>query len=468
MAISYNQTLLTKDNTIDLFGTAVGLFEDYSLSALMRAIVVKNEPNLKGSDLQKAVGMSYLRAHSAEDIPELIKEYPNGLHVVRFESNSSLDDVFKTLGYVSSQDNNIVKAVEMYLTQFIRTRIYLNESEKRLSIIVNKQIDVKYIRQLLSVLCKLLPWYFGESLSEEEVGFFKSLSGPDINKADSILIEYVNKIAIEWGIRERIIASTLNGYGDILRNDRIQTVQSLYADCADRIRRYNRNLADEYVNFDALATELNALRLAPQKGDEEIISFFINHTNISIVDTSHAVITYDVTDTLEYYNFEECVKLFDNKHSWLNNAYAPEFLKVAREIFVNKRGIIKVAGEFSLTDMKLVQPQRGSLCNNFGVMPNPHVYYYGCSGGNDKYYHQFAESGEWDLGIEQSISAAKNWNVGDSSAGSRMFSWLYSNQNMPCIYYKNGEEVSDINNAEIISFEEFSKRMEERWSSNNG
>ena len=82
---------------------------------------------------------------------------------------------------------------------------------------------------------------------------------------------------------------------------------------------------------------------------------------------------------------------------------------------------------------------------------HPHIYFYGCGGGNDQYYSKYADSGDWELAIEQAIGAVKNLNFGDSTVVAKMIDWLEHHNSIPCIRMSDtGELVSLKHFIEII------------------
>ena len=79
------------------------------------------------------------------------------------------------------------------------------------------------------------------------------------------------------------------------------------------------------------------------------------------------------------------------------------------------------------------------------VLPHPHIYFYHCAGGNDQYYSKYADSGEWQLAIEQAIGATKNLNFGDSTVVGRMIRWLDSHRNVRCIKLADSDKIVSVN-----------------------
>jgi len=168
---------------------------------------------------------------------------------------------------------------------------------------------------------------------------------------------------------------------------------------------------------------------------------------------------FGVDDTLEFYDEDEFMRLLGNTRSFLHN-YSDRTRKGLRAIFADHKGVLRVNAVFDLQQFKLVNPRQHDAFIN-DSMPNPHIHFYGCSGGNGQYYSQYANSGDWDLGIEQAISATKNLSWGDSTVCNRMIQWL-EGSTQPCIYVAEGlqpiERVSK--EMRLVSFQDFLRLIE--------
>ena len=141
---------------------------------------------------------------------------------------------------------------------------------------------------------------------------------------------------------------------------------------------------------------------------------------------------YGVDDTLEYYDTDLLEEIIDNDESFLYD-YEDDTVELVKAIFVENKGIIRTNSVFTLNAGGLVSPERhGSFVSE--SMPQPHIHFYACSGGNSTYYKQYADRGEWDMAIEQSIAATKNLNFGDSTVCEKMLEWIEEHMNTKFIY----------------------------------
>ncbi len=208
-------------------------------------------------------------------------------------------------------------------------------------------------------------------------------------------------------------------------------------------------------------TLLSALESQKPSEDDSAFRFFASHRNLRIDEVNGTSVMYTVDDTLEYYDEEELERLLENSDGWAAICYDESFLQSVRALLLEKRGILRVCASFRLSDMSLVSPLKGEWRVPESV-PNPHIYSFACSGANAQYYARYAKSGDWDLAVEQSISAAKNWNVGDSTVGRNLFSWLESNDLIPCIYVGDGSRLDGYTEGlRLVSFDEFKKLVSE-------
>jgi hypothetical protein len=161
-----------------------------------------------------------------------------------------------------------------------------------------------------------------------------------------------------------------------------------------------------------------------------------------------------VNETLEFYDLDEFNRISENSHSFLHD-FLDSTVRGIRAIFGERKGVIRVDAEFTLQNFKAILSREGDHSTE-NSMPNPHIYFFGCDGANGQYYSQYAESGEWDLAIEQAIAATKNLNWGDSTVCKRMLRWIEENAYTPFIYVDNGTPIEKVTkDMKLVSFMDF-------------
>lgn len=456
--------ILVGDDANEVFGGCQPIDNDWSIDALIRAIVLKYG-NFAIEDLAAKVINGRHRARTRADMEVYLRDYTHEvLTIVEcigcFDENASSDSDWKT---EFSFDGKPFP-VSQYLSQFGRTKIYLNETQKRIVAFVDRRATNIWVQALESVMCRLMPWYYPADLPEEEQKFYRSIAVD--NKAVSpeekieIFVRYVNGIAEKINFRELKLHKLLDGIADRARKSRISELSSSVASMRNSINRLTNDLSRQYEALDANILELNALENAVPESDNSMFTFFNTHKQVCLLDVYDNSLRFGVDDTLEFYDEEEFDRLLNNGRSFLYG-YDARMRNGLKAIFTDRKGVLRVNAVFELQQFKLVYPcEGGSFIAD--AMPNPHIYFYGCSGGNGQYYSQYAASGDWDLGIEQAISATKNLSWGDSTVCNRMIRWLENCGECPCVYVaENLQPIERVTkDMRLVTFREFLRMIE--------
>lgn len=454
---------LVSDDANEVFGGCLPIDNDWSLDALVRAIVLK----YGNFDIenQSVVAVGRKRARSRTDM-ELVLNNTYGTEALTiveclncFDENADGGSEWKTEFTFGGKPF----PVSQYLSQFSRTKIYLSEKQRRLVAFVDRRATNIWVQALESVMCRLMPWYYPADLPEEEQKFYKSIAVD--NKAVTpeekveIFVCYVNEVAEKINFRDFKLHKLLDGIADRARQSRITFLSNTVTDTRNSVNRLMRELSHQYEALDAYLRELNALENAEPESNNAMFTFFSAHKQVHLLNVYDNSLRFGVDDTLEFYDEDEFMRLLKNTRSFLYN-YNERTRKGLKAIFADRKGVLRVTAVFDLQQFKLVYPRQGDSFVT-DSMPNPHIYFYGCSGGNGQYYSQYANSGDWDLGIEQAISATKNLSWGDSTVCNRMIQWL-EDSTQPCIYVAEGFQPIDrvTTGMTLVTFQDFLKLIE--------
>lgn len=465
MQISRERMTLVGDDANELLGNCQAIDNDWSIYALIRAIVLKYG-NCGIEDLAANVEVMYAHVHRPTEMKALLSDtYKNNALTIVTCTNcfdEAIDGGFdwKTQFTFNSKPF----PVNQYLSQFGRTKIYLNEKQKRLVAFVDRRVTNVWIQALESLICRLMPWYYPADLPEEELKFYTSIAvdnkmiTPE-EKID-IFVRYVNKIAENINFRDFKLHKLLDGIADKARQSRISTLNNAVTNTRTAINNLMIDIESQYKLLDENLLELRALENVEPESNNAMFTFFSNHKQIHLIYVFDNSIRFGVDDTLEFYDEEEFSRLLDNQRSFLYE-FDEKVRKGLAAIFLEHKGVLRVNAVFDLHQFRLVNPRQGDYSIS-AAMPNPHIYFYGCSGGNGQYYSQYANSGDWDLGIEQAISATKNLNWGDSTVCKHMISWLQNNKTHPCVYVTDKllpiEKVTK--EMRLVTFQDFIKMIE--------
>ena len=464
--------ILVGDDANEVLGGCQPIDNDWSIDALVRAIVLKYG-NFDIEDLAVNVVVERTRARSRTDMEYFLSDACSAAAVTIVECLNCFDENADGGSEWTTEFTFGGKPfpVSQYLSQFGRTKIYLSERQKRLVAFVDRRATNIWVQALESVMCRLMPWYYPADLPEEEQKFYRSIAVD--NKAVTpeekieVFVRYVNEVAEKINFREVKLHKLLDGIADKARQGRIASLSASVMDIRNRITRLIADLSGKYHTLDERLLELNALENAAPEQDNTMFKFFNTHKQLRLIDAYDNALRFGVDDTLEFYDEDEFTRLLHNTHSFLHG-YSAITRKGLKAIFADHKGVLRVNAMFELLQFKLVHPlERESFVVD--AMPNPHIYFYGCSGGNDQYYSQYAENGDWDLGIEQAISATKNLNWGDSTVCRRMIEWLEDTR-CPCVYVAEGLQPIErvTKEMKLVTFQEFLTMIEEEGDETNG
>ena len=457
--------ILVGDDANEVLGGCQPIDNDWSIDALVRAIVLKYG-NFDVEDLAVNVMVERRRARSRTDMELYLSDsYRNeALTIVEclncFDENADGGSEWKTEFTFGGKPF----PVSQYLSQFGRTKIYLSERQKRLVAFVDRRATNIWVQALESVMCRLMPWYYPADLPEEEQKFYRSIAVD--NKAVTpeekveIFVRYVNEVAENINFRDFKLHRLLDGIVDRARQARISSLSTTVSNTRTSIARLINDLTRHYHTLDANLLELNALENAEPESNDAMFTFFSTHKQVHLLDVYDNSLRFGVDDTLEFYDEDEFSRMLRSTRSFLYE-YDKNTRKGLKAIFADHKGVIRVNAVFDLQQFKLVTPRQNEAFVT-EAMPNPHIYFYGCSGGNDQYYSQYAENGDWDLGIEQAISATKNLAWGDRVVCTRMINWLRNNDAYPCIYV--AEKLQPIDRVtkemKLVTFQDFLRMIE--------
>lgn len=463
MQISKERIVLVGADADDVFGEHQIFDGDVSLSALMRAIVI-NYGNYSTTEVGAKAIVSRSRVSSASDMEYILGKSYSHIALCVVECSRCFDEsITLPSGWQSEFElNGKSFPVNQYLSQFAKTKIVVNPEDKRIVAYVERRANHIWCQALESILCRMMPWYFPSDLTEEEKGFFTAISvDKKTENVEDIFVQYVNKIAEKINFRDMKLHKFLDGVADRARQSRMSGLKREISNYRHAIERLMTDMSNHYSTLDKMTMELTGLELMEPETDNAMFNFFKNHKNLTILDIDDSYLQFGVDDTLEFYDDAEFQRIASRPTTYIGRR-SEEFRSVLHSLFIERRGIIRVNAVFNLKNFKLIEPQQNrTFIDN--AMPNPHIGWFGCSGGNGSYYAQYAKSGDWDLAIEQAISATKNLNWGDSIVASHMLDWMESNRHSRYIYVSDGSPIEKVtNDMKLVSLDEFIKIINEK------
>lgn len=453
---------LTGGDANRVFGDPSSVGGSTAISVVLRAIVLRHDG---ADDSQEALrAKTRVTSNRVSDKSDMLSLF-GGNSAISIASTNR-EDLFKESFDECADwielDRERHPAV-LYTSQIAPTRIFINENQHRAIAIAAKTISSLWVQAFVGSIPTVLKWYFPsvKDIPADEIAFFRSVGlrkgseQESEEKLSKAITDFADKVADETGFVEKsrslFIRGSLSGYFNRTRDKRIRVLENDMDDVVRNIDSYTSRLIGLYGDLDRIRTDLCGLKTIKNASSESIIKFFEEHKQITLIhyDEDSGDITYGVDETLEFFDDDEVEDVIDNDDSFLYNC-GDTTIDVFKAIFRDKKGVFRVNTEFMLNVGSLVRPVRHTSFIE-DAMPQPHLYFYGCSGGNDKYYAEFAKRGEWDMAIEQSIAATKNINFGDVTVSERMMEWIEDHQDVKCIY---------INDGSLVSIREFADKLQ--------
>lgn len=456
------------------FGTPIEVGGDWSLSAFLRATAINNNPGDPG----RVAKESRVSSVAGESNARVECVFTDGNESVVTLIRVPDPELFEKCAVASAgwmEFDQPSQPLNAYLSQFSQkradkqdgTRLFVNqETHKVVALVYGSYLSGEWVQALISLLPRVMTWAFSGTKEEIKALCFSLSYVPNKEQdaAKAALIEYCKAAAAKADIRGIIISSAITGVADKMRKTRISALESARTSYEESINSFEKKLADVYRSYEEVVMELNALLKTSKKDDDSFREFFINHKDIDILSTQlDGTIEYDVTAPLQYYDEAEFRAMVENKDSVLYTSLPSHVVPILKAVFGEKLGVFQVTARFKLVALKLVSPVR-RVMKNGDCAPNPHIYFHACSGGNDKYYAQYAKTGEWDLAIEQSCAATRNLNVGDLTVFQEFARWINENRQVKCVW--TNPDLSKVDKitgkTELITIAEFAKRIAEK------
>lgn len=456
------------------FGTPIEIGRDLSLAAFLRATAIRNG----ATDPSEVAAKSRLTVLNTSD-GELL------------EARLSESDLDYSVDVITVSDADAFGAgkaeqpgwvectgkppyINAYLSQFgvevngksEGTRVFVNADHCRVVVWVYAPsvLSEYWVQSLVSVLPLVMTWFFSSPLDSRAIAKrFAYDHKTDRSVAESALKEYCADAEERIDIRGLLIDAALSGFADTARRNQMAS----YTSTCERLRRdiasYSTQLGNWYAELDSAEVMLRALMEASPRYDDELKSFFTGHKDITIVSVEDGTLKYGVTAPLQYYDVDEFNGILENKNSWLCRRDEDD-VKVLTAIMRDKLGVMRVNATFALQGMRHVTMVQDEMTDK-QCAPNPHIVHFACGGSNDSYYSRYAESGDWDLAVEQSCSATRNLAVGDVAVFGWFLDWLFADDHKDIKFIWVNPDLSPLDadsitdETELISMSEFKARL---------
>ena len=300
-------TIITSSDANVFFGKTTFPLDSETLEATLRFIALKHNQG----DFEKVKAIEVLTSvfHDGYDGDSLARGAEAELSIYVARSGASLLAINEE-GWVSLDTPPY--PVAPFLSKFSETRVYVNETAKKTIIFVRNTTE-KWVDGLCSSMFRILPWYFKDGISDDEMALFKALN----ERNNEAFKKIINKACEGYDFRASCMKRTLIGWGDGSRKQQIENLKKQCEQYINTITSYERNIAETLASLGNAQCNLSALEAQKDGNANDVYDFFMNHKQLTVVSANKNslgnTLCYRVTETIEYYDKDAFMRMYENR-----------------------------------------------------------------------------------------------------------------------------------------------------------
>lgn len=471
------------------FGTNYLSLDDMLVEVVLRYVALTHRGDTPIDEL-KIPRITYWGEKSANQVNKAWLEETMGSNygdvLVLRSSFSNVENIDEYVKETWGQEWETLDTKEFPLNDFLskidstgnyETKCFINSQTENV-VIIAKTISTKWKRTLTSALFRILRRFYPtpEAAQQDKelfssismLGSAKKIKHPvtgELTTVDLIAKEKIFNLAEKSceGIdfANYALMGMLRGYASAAFKRQIGTLENEQINIVNNIANYEQTIAQWYDRLKNLENNLSLLRGTASKDETEksIVQFFKTHKEISVqsVESSDygAKIFYFVKTTLEYFDEDEFMRISQNRNSYYNSR-CPEYdfaRPLIKAALIDGLAEIKVQSEFYLNNLNSITVGYHDTCYEDNThMPHPHLAGFRCLGANSQYIQKYCQEGNWDMAIEQTISATKNINFSDSTVIQRFMGEIYRRRNSKkCFALPDGRELTALEFTQYLA-----------------
>lgn len=329
-----------------------------------------------------------------------------------------------------------VERITKFFENSFRIRCYINESIKSTQVFIDNNNASKFHYMQCGIVA-MLPWYFDKEsgLTEEEKNLLSSLT----KNTDSEFVSIVDKFAEKYDMSKILATDKLKDFEsasskraakDMLRSisDKVSKI-SEYNSRIIKLTREKRDMEIKYLGYMAMAEKESS-------NDSQLMKYFLNSRNVFLENVGDDSITFAVKT---YINEDP-----DKYKPYLNNpsfdtyrahSASPDAVNdmknLMRAIFIHRILKIRTCAAFTFY---LSGGMEGIKYYDFGsryknYLPNPHIYYYRCTGDYTGMVNDMLNSHEYVEAIDACVISAGSLNFNDGAVMIEFNKTMWDNRN---------------------------------------
>lgn len=428
--------------------------DDVSFITTLRALLMNRLPedktlqfftrNVSLSDTDPAVFSENLGS-TAEDTLLLMNCFTDILD--SDEESAANEAKFRSIPV--PQNWRELEDVTAFFAQKMSCRVFLCE-EKRISVVLVHDMNLKKMHLVQCVIPKLIPWYFEQSrLSVLERELLLSLKERYSHK----YLQALSCIADSEEFKRLKIASMISNLKRrSLENKRqstvclIQTMRDKIASFEEQIAKLNEEINEENYKLNGIMVSINEGTFS----DDSFVQFVSSNRDVEIISTEQRGFTIAIRGYLDIFDPEAYETLAANRASWYWDAagsgvFARREAKklVLDSIFGSDPMFkIKTSGVFALDiEHRSVHAKRYfTLSDRYDdCFPNPHLYLHSCMGGYSTLVREALKRGDLVDALTHCISSTHSVNVTESASFRHVCETLFDQDREACLEGPDGK-----------------------------
>lgn len=381
---------------------------------------------------------------------------PNKLSLVEFKSPKEEDghsavDVMRK-GFADSMPGfRLVEKCTLFFQKVMDVAVFVDPDRKSTVIFCCGLTDYRKYHYLQCGICAFLPWYFNpdDGVSELEMRLINSLR----SKEKGEYLDCVAEFAKKYDFRTLTIKNLLDGFE--LRFEQ-RKLENESAELQNIIRRIN-SLNDEIGQYleQKRNRELTILglrtRMEMDKGESEIMEYFLSNKNVHLVSVTDTRMSFVVTSYLNNFDPDAAESLILNKRSCFyrpngrdlsHNIPNEDMELLLNALFVDQTLRMRMCAAYQFVLERNVNPLGGyDYPEEFSTYtPNPHINRFNCMGDYLRIINDMVLKGDYIMAIEQCVASCGSLNFYDLAVISEFAPGFYGNE-MKCIELPDGTVV---------------------------
>lgn len=363
---------------------------------------------------------------------------PNSLNIAllngRYHEIESLVETIRSEFALCDTEHKWVEQedIRVFFSRHMPFLMYVDEETKSSFIIIGRG-DTQSIHYAQTVLSRALPWYFKENpLTSSEKEVIASLTETAGDRKYYALLEQFSRQFDFTALKNKRL---LNGVTSLY------LVESLASEegCLDTLDRdIQRNLTDYYnlcERRDCVLTTIAGLRarIDTHEGDQEVIDYFNHSSHLDLFDVHNRILYFRVKTYLDSFDADVYEACMANTNSFYHSLHG-----ISKEVFQSHASRKKLLDAIFGSDGEL----RIRCCAIFKLnlagrvesqshydfpadyddyMPNPHLQYHNCLGGNSAAIRTALRDSDLIAAVEQCVACAKSVNISEDATVKTFF-----------------------------------------------